>query len=89
MGREGETLENINRRFKIYKSDLIKFGYQQGCLGCKMMKEGKPAQSHNESCRKRIEAKLKESKDKRTVDQHDGIKLQESSDKRPADDHQE
>ena len=64
-------------------------GYQQGCLGCKMMREGKPSQSHNEACRKRIEHNLNEHKDKRTSDQQEQLKMHESSDKRPADDQEE
>ena len=41
-----------------------------------MMKEGKPAQSHNESCRKRMEEQLKEDKDKRVTDRGDEVRVQ-------------
>ena len=50
-----------------------------------MMKEEKPAQSHNESCRERIEGKLKEDKYKRFTERGREVRAQESSDKRPAD----
>ena len=79
--------ENITRRAKRFRADLIKYGYQQGCLGCKMMKEGKPAQSHNESCRTIIEGKLKGDKYKRFTNPQGEARAQASSDKRPAEDH--
>ena len=52
--RGRETEEPLTRRFKILKEHLLKFGYMQGCLGCKNAREGKPAQSHKEECRQRI-----------------------------------
>ena len=81
-GRDAD--ENITRRSTIHKQDLIKYGYQQGCLGCKMAREGKPAQSHNETCRKRIEEAINKDKAKDKNDQNDKPQEQRSSDKRPS-----
>ena len=81
---DAEAEYNINRRFKIYKSDLINYGIQHGCLGCNMMREGKSTQRHNESCRKRIEQQLREDKDKTVHEQEQGDRVQKASDKIPS-----
>ena len=31
-----------------------------GCIGCRMAAEGRPAQSHSEACRKRLDKLLRE-----------------------------
>ena len=78
--------EHISRRFKNHKQDLIKHGYQQGCLGCKMAREGKPAQSHNVSCRNIIEDKLNQYNNRKDAYPYDNPQEQRPSDKWPSPD---
>ncbi len=40
--------------------DLQRYGYTKGCEGCKAILRKGPHQSHNEECRKNVEAKMKE-----------------------------
>ena len=51
--------EGGEERANIFKDDLIRFGYTVGCQGCKAAVRGKPAHSHTEECRKRIEDELR------------------------------
>ena len=53
------------KRFRINPRDIQKYGYTKGCLGCKCLSRGQPAQSHNEACRARITEELKKEGDAR------------------------
>ena len=44
-GREPDVLE---RRFKHFKGYIIKHGYTENCIGCRMIRENRPPQSHSE-----------------------------------------
>jgi hypothetical protein len=43
------------RRMKLFKEDFFDHGFTTGCSGCKAIIERNPPQSHNESCRKRMD----------------------------------
>jgi hypothetical protein len=43
------------RRFRIVYADLEKHGFSARCQGCRAALAKKPAQNHNEECRKRME----------------------------------
>ena len=45
----------VPRRAKILRTDLRVHGYTVGCEGCKAALAGKPARTHSEKCRKRME----------------------------------
>ena len=62
-----EMDDPISKRYRIYTGDIMKYGYMQGCFGCNMLKEGTPAQHHNEECRARVTQTLPEAKGKRVV----------------------
>ena len=53
------------KRYRIRKEDILKYGYTVGCLGCRCMSRGQPAQSHSEICRSRITAELRKEGDVR------------------------
>ena len=42
------------RRLKITKADLSTHGYSARCDGCRAALAGRPAQNHNEECRRRM-----------------------------------
>ena len=58
--RDPEVPEAVSRRMYIKKSDILKFGKTEGCIGCRNIMLGKPIQSHTAVCRERIESKLRE-----------------------------
>ena len=53
------------KRFRINPKDIQKYGYTKGCLGCKCISRGQPAQNHNEACRTRITEELRKEGDVR------------------------
>ena len=46
------------RRMKITESMLQKYGYTEGCEGCRAKAAGMTQKPHGEACRKRIEQAL-------------------------------
>ena len=54
------------RRLYISKSDIMKHGLTEGCLGCRCLAEGKRAQGHSEGCRTRLEAEIAKTEEGRT-----------------------
>ena len=52
---EPVVTEPQTRRVYIKKSDLVKYGYTQGCPGCDAARTGQKPKNHLEQCRKRIE----------------------------------
>ena len=61
--KDPEIPEAIVRNMYIRKTDIIKFGETDGCIGCRTTMLGKPLQSHTPECRERIEARLRETDD--------------------------
>ena len=61
------------RRLRITKEHLIKYGYAEGCEGCRFKRAGmKEHRAHTERCRRRIlEAMMGDATDKRTVEKQD------------------
>ena len=55
-----EVPESIARRMYIRKTDIIKYGETDGCIGYRTTMLGKPLKSHTPACRERIEAWLRE-----------------------------
>ena len=49
------------RRLYISKTDIMKHGLTEGCLGCRCLAEGKRAQGDSEGCRTRLEAEIAKS----------------------------
>ena len=51
----------------IQKSDLVRYGYSEGCVKCDRLRAGRPAGGfrHSEACRRRIERELREAGDRR------------------------
>ena len=63
MNEEHEKTEEepVPRRQGITETELDKYGYTPGCPGCIAKQKGMTAKKgHNEVCRKRIEALMKE-----------------------------
>ena len=60
LAKEAASRQVIPRRFHITTSDLEELGYTMGCPGCNAKLRGTTQQKHSESCRKRIEEKLKD-----------------------------
>ena len=48
--KDPEVPETIARRMYIRKTDIIKFGETDGCIGCRITMLGKPLQSHMPEC---------------------------------------
>ena len=63
--RPKEASDPKVKRFRINPKDIHKYGYTRGCLGCRCLSRGQPAQSHNEACRNRITEELKKEGDAR------------------------
>ena len=61
--RDPEVPEAVSRRMYIKKSDILKFGETEGCIGCRNIMLGKPIQSHTAVSRERIEGKLRETEE--------------------------
>ena len=61
---EAEAIGKV-RRLHISKADIMEHGLTEGCLGCRCLAEGKPAQGHSEGCRTRLEAEIAKTKDGR------------------------
>ena len=53
------------KRFRINPEDIQKYGYTKGCLGCRCISRGQPAQNHSEICRSRITEELRKEGDVR------------------------
>ena len=51
------------RSWKMYKSDIAKYGATAGCPGCKAIQSNKPSQNHNVQCRTRIEEAITETEE--------------------------
>ena len=47
----------------IRKTDIIKFGETDGCIGCRITMLGKSLRSHTPECQEIIEARLRETDD--------------------------
>ena len=62
-------------RPRISKHDLTRWGFTEGCLRCRQMRQGEPdtGAKHFEKCRKRIESEMRREADprvKRAEDKH-------------------
>ena len=57
--KDPEVPESIARRMYIRKTDIVKFGETDCCIGRRTTMLGKPLQSHTPACRERIEAHLR------------------------------
>ena len=53
------------KRYRINPKDIQKYGYTKGCLGCRCISRGQPAQNHSEACRDRITEELRKEGDVR------------------------
>ena len=51
--------EVVPRQVYIQKNDLLKYGYTQGCVGCKAARSGGRAATLSAQCRLRIEEEMK------------------------------
>ena len=49
--KDPEVPDSIARRMYIRKTDIIKFGETDGCIGCRTTMMGTPLQSHTPECR--------------------------------------
>ena len=47
------------RRARLNKQDFVNHGFTQGCLGCRALIQGGDTRPHTETCRARMEDKLK------------------------------
>ena len=47
------------QRERITRADIEAFGTTAGCPGCNAIRSGKRAQAHSDTCRVRIEERLK------------------------------
>ena len=63
LDRTEETLGF--KRLRINKEDFDEIGLTDGCPGCNAIRTDKPSQSHTESCRRRVERHLGESREGR------------------------
>ena len=59
---EEEKERKSIRRRRLTKDDVEKFGPTPGCLGCMPARANLPQQSHDETCRTRMEEKRRETK---------------------------
>ena len=67
----------IARRAKLTKQDFEKYGYTEGCIGCRHTeRHGKTNYGHNELCRRRIEGELKKDESGRQRVERCGIEDQ-------------
>lgn len=58
-----------HRRARLSKRFIMEHGFTAGCGGCKAIEMGKPAQSHSNACRARMETFMAQSdKGKRTIE---------------------
>ena len=55
------------RRLYIRRKDVEKYGYTEGCEGCKRMRAGMSAKPHTQECRTRMEEAMKEDEEGRKV----------------------
>ena len=79
-------------RPRITKSDLSRWGFTDGCLRCRQMRNGQAedGSKHNEKCRRRIEnemrregdPRVKQAEDKHTAFQEEMLKAKEAIDRR-------
>ena len=55
-----DKVEPGTRRMRLTKAMLGKYGYTDGCDGCRVQKAGlaQPGHPHSEACRSRIEAAM-------------------------------
>ena len=50
LPKDPEVPDAIARRMYIRKTDIIKFGETDGCIGCRITMLGNPLQSHTPEC---------------------------------------
>ena len=61
----GEVTDIQTRRFRIERSDIVKYGTTNGCPGCRAANQGGRSVNHNETCRTRFSQKMAEQRDPR------------------------
>ena len=55
---QGIEREEIKRRARITREDVVRIGFTLNCPGCKAISRNAQAQNHTEACRSRIEEEL-------------------------------
>ena len=72
----------------MYKADLDRWGYTDGCLRCRLVRSGKAndGSKHSEKCRIRIEAEMRREADprvERAESKHTGFQEEVMRARRP------